>query len=60
VARRPAQRLGRRDTAGAAEGLVTKIVLMGMGEPLYNFEGGARCALIVAPTIEGIGISRRR
>ncbi|MGC1464528.1 MAG: 23S rRNA (adenine(2503)-C(2))-methyltransferase RlmN [Pseudolabrys sp.] len=38
---------------------VTNIVMMGMGEPLYNFEA-VRDALLVASDNEGIGISRRR
>jgi 23S rRNA (adenine2503-C2)-methyltransferase len=39
--------------------LVSNIVMMGMGEPLYNFEA-VRDALLVAADGEGIGISRRR
>jgi 23S rRNA (adenine2503-C2)-methyltransferase len=39
--------------------LVTNIVMMGMGEPLYNFEA-VRDALLIAADNEGIGISRRR
>jgi 23S rRNA (adenine2503-C2)-methyltransferase len=39
--------------------LVTNIVMMGMGEPLYNFEA-VRDALLVVADNEGIGISRRR
>jgi 23S rRNA (adenine2503-C2)-methyltransferase len=38
---------------------VTNIVMMGMGEPLYNFEA-VRDALLVAADGEGIGISKRR
>src|ERR1035438_7053524 len=38
---------------------VTNIVMMGMGEPLYNFEA-VRDALLVVSDNEGIGISRRR
>src|SRR5712672_1167877 len=38
---------------------VTNIVMMGMGEPLYNFEA-VRDALLIAMDNEGIGISRRR
>jgi 23S rRNA (adenine2503-C2)-methyltransferase len=50
--------------AGAAapgEGgrLVSNIVMMGMGEPLYNFEA-VRDALLIAADGDGIGISRRR
>jgi 23S rRNA (adenine2503-C2)-methyltransferase len=39
--------------------LVTNIVMMGMGEPLYNFES-VRDALLIVADNEGIGISRRR
>jgi 23S rRNA (adenine2503-C2)-methyltransferase len=39
--------------------LVTNIVMMGMGEPLYNFEA-VRDALQVAADHEGLGISKRR
>jgi 23S rRNA (adenine2503-C2)-methyltransferase len=39
--------------------LVTNIVMMGMGEPLYNFEA-VRDALLIAADNEGISISRRR
>ena len=38
---------------------VSNIVMMGMGEPLYNFEA-VRDALQVAADGDGIGISRRR
>jgi len=38
---------------------VTNIVMMGMGEPLYNFEA-VRDALLVVSDNEGIGISKRR
>ena len=39
--------------------LVTNIVMMGMGEPLYNFDA-VRDALLVVSDGDGIGISRRR
>jgi 23S rRNA (adenine2503-C2)-methyltransferase len=39
--------------------LITNIVMMGMGEPLYNFEA-VRDALEIAADNEGIGISKRR
>ncbi|TMJ03039.1 MAG: 23S rRNA (adenine(2503)-C(2))-methyltransferase RlmN, partial [Alphaproteobacteria bacterium] len=39
--------------------LVTNIVMMGMGEPLYNFEA-VRDALLIVADGDGIGISRRR
>ena len=38
---------------------VTNIVMMGMGEPLYNFEA-VRDALLVISDNEGIAISKRR
>jgi len=38
---------------------VTNIVMMGMGEPLYNFEA-VRDALLIVQDGDGIGISRRR
>jgi 23S rRNA (adenine2503-C2)-methyltransferase len=44
---------------GASRRLVTNIVMMGMGEPLYNFEA-VRDALLVAADHEGLGISKRR
>jgi len=58
-------RLGDWHAAKPAQGeaerarLVSNIVMMGMGEPLYNFEA-ARDALHVAADGEGIGISKRR
>ncbi|MBR2123869.1 MAG: 23S rRNA (adenine(2503)-C(2))-methyltransferase RlmN [Acetobacter sp.] len=39
--------------------LLSTIVLMGMGEPLYNYENVAK-AMHIAMDGEGIGISRRR
>src|SRR5436190_19161242 len=39
--------------------LVTNIVMMGMGEPLYNFEA-VRDALLIVADGDGLGISRRR
>jgi len=47
-----------RDTPNGNR-LVTNIVMMGMGEPLYNFEA-VRDALLIVSDNEGIGISRRR
>jgi len=38
---------------------VTNIVMMGMGEPLYNFEA-VRDALLIVSDGDGIGISKRR
>ncbi|MEA2929975.1 MAG: rRNA (adenine2503-C2)-methyltransferase [Hyphomicrobiales bacterium] len=46
-----------RDENG--ERLVTNIVMMGMGEPLYNFEA-VRDALLVVQDGDGLGISKRR
>src|SRR5215212_431990 len=39
--------------------LVTNVVMMGMGEPLYNFDA-VRDALLIVADNEGVGISRRR
>jgi 23S rRNA (adenine2503-C2)-methyltransferase len=39
--------------------LVTNIVMMGMGEPLYNFDN-VRDALLIVSDGEGLGISKRR
>ena len=39
--------------------LLSNIVLMGMGEPLYNFEG-VRDAMLIAMDNEGLSMSRRR
>ena len=55
-----------RASANSADGegrvgqrLVSNIVMMGMGEPLYNFEA-VRDALLIAADGEGIAISKRR
>jgi 23S rRNA (adenine2503-C2)-methyltransferase len=49
------------EAAAAADNprLVSNIVMMGMGEPLYNLEA-VRDALLVASDNEGLAISRRR
>jgi 23S rRNA (adenine2503-C2)-methyltransferase len=47
------------ESAGRSARLVSNIVMMGMGEPLYNFEA-VRDALHVAADGEGIAISKRR
>src|SRR5436305_41076 len=47
-----------RDTPNGGR-LITNVVLMGMGEPLYNFDA-VRDALLTVSDNEGIGISRRR
>src|SRR6202011_2445151 len=61
-------RLGGWTGAKPAEGglvpsdggrLVSNVVMMGMGEPLYNFDA-VRDALLIVADNEGIGISRRR
>ena len=45
--------------SAASRRLVTNIVMMGMGEPLYNFEA-VRDAILVVADHEGLGISKRR
>ena len=44
---------------GQSNRLITNIVMMGMGEPLYNFDA-VRDALLVVADGDGIGISKRR
>ena len=39
--------------------LVSNVVMMGMGEPLYNFDN-VKDALLIAADGEGIGLSKRR
>ena len=46
-------------SAPASSRLVSNVVVMGMGQPLYNFEA-VRDALLVVADNEGIGISKRR
>jgi 23S rRNA (adenine2503-C2)-methyltransferase len=48
-----------RGCKGSGVRLVYNIVMMGMGEPLYNFEA-VRDALLIAADGEGIAISKRR
>jgi 23S rRNA (adenine2503-C2)-methyltransferase len=53
---------GTRPTDGvvpSGERCVTNIVMMGMGEPLYNFEA-VRDALLIVSDGDGVGISKRR
>jgi 23S rRNA (adenine2503-C2)-methyltransferase len=54
---------GIRPTDGVVPGgdnrCVTNIVMMGMGEPLYNLDA-VRDALLIVSDGEGIGISKRR
>ncbi len=58
-----AERAQPAGTAARGKGksvrLVSNIVMMGMGEPLYNFEA-VRDALLLAADGEGIAISKRR
>jgi 23S rRNA (adenine2503-C2)-methyltransferase len=53
--------LGAAHATGAGDKprLISNIVMMGMGEPLYNFEA-VRDALLIASDGEGIAISKRR
>jgi len=44
---------------GQSNRQITNIVMMGMGEPLYNFDA-VRDALLVVADGDGIGISKRR
>jgi 23S rRNA (adenine2503-C2)-methyltransferase len=46
-------------SGGGGERLISNIVMMGMGEPLYNFEA-VRDALLIVADGEGIAISKRR
>ena len=53
---------GRRTRAMAAPRpgrLVTNVVMMGMGEPLYNFDN-VKQALLIASDGDGISLSKRR
>jgi 23S rRNA (adenine2503-C2)-methyltransferase len=43
----------------SSQRLISNIVMMGMGEPLYNFEA-VRDALLIAADGDGIAISKRR
>jgi 23S rRNA (adenine2503-C2)-methyltransferase len=52
-------RLGDWNASAETNRKVSNIVMMGMGEPLYNFDG-VRDALLVAQDGDGLGISRRR
>lgn len=56
----PTPKGGSGDKDGGEEGrLLSNIVVMGMGEPLYNYENVAK-ALTIIMDHEGIGLSRRR
>jgi 23S rRNA (adenine2503-C2)-methyltransferase len=54
-------RAPQRSDGATADGgrLITNIVMMGMGEPLYNFEA-VRDALLTVADGDGIGISKRK
>ena len=59
-----AQVMAARDDLGEwnlpiEERLITNIVLMGMGEPLYNFDA-VKKAMLIAQDGDGIAISKRR
>jgi 23S rRNA (adenine2503-C2)-methyltransferase len=58
---RPAAKDAAEAAGAPKEGgrLITNVVMMGMGEPLYNFEA-VRDALLIVADNEGIGISKRR
>jgi 23S rRNA (adenine2503-C2)-methyltransferase len=45
--------------ASTIERKITNIVMMGMGEPMYNFEN-VKKALLIIMDVEGIQLSRRR
>jgi 23S rRNA (adenine2503-C2)-methyltransferase len=49
----------RGGEGGGRERFVSNIVMMGMGEPLYNFEA-VRDALLIVADGDGIAISKRR
>jgi 23S rRNA (adenine2503-C2)-methyltransferase len=48
-----------RQTACARERRITNLVLMGMGEPLYNF-ANVKAAMLLAADGEGLAYSKRR
>ena len=50
---------GRPSPSGGGMRKITNIVMMGMGEPLYNFEA-VRDALLIVADGDGIAISKRR
>ncbi len=47
------------DRAGAPRRRITNVVVMGMGEPLYNFDN-VKKALLIASDDAGLAISKRR
>jgi 23S rRNA (adenine2503-C2)-methyltransferase len=50
---------GDRGGIPATERKITNVVLMGMGEPLYNFDN-VRDAMLIAADGEGLSVSKRR
>ena len=50
---------GRRPHARQRERKITNVVLMGMGEPLYNFDN-VRDAMAIAADGDGLAMSKRR
>jgi len=55
----PGQAAGEGVAAPSSGRLVSNVVMMGMGEPLYNFDH-VKSALLIAADGDGIGLSRRR
>ena len=59
----PQKKLSKERISGKpdlrADRCITNIVMMGMGEPLYNFEA-VRDAILIMADGDGIGISKRR
>jgi 23S rRNA (adenine2503-C2)-methyltransferase len=55
----PPLNASRGGEGGGRERFVSNIVMMGMGEPLYNFEA-VRDALLIVADGDGIAISKRR
>ncbi len=55
----PGKEAGDGIAAPSTGRLVSNIVMMGMGEPLYNFDN-VKSALLVAADGEGIALSKRR
>src|SRR5581483_10861754 len=45
--------------SGMTERKITNVVLMGMGEPLYNFDN-VKAAMAIAADGDGLGFSKRR
>jgi len=49
----------RKHASGTTERKITNVVLMGMGEPLYNFDN-VRDAMAIVADGDGLAVSRRR